>query len=660
MRYLLLKTIRQRYSLVFIVFILAAIVITLWGIKRWIEPNLRQIGENYLQLEANEIGVDIQLALSAVVAQQRATTQLIPQLVDEQIDQLLPYLVDQYQNPLIFGGGIWPLPDQRVKGVKRASSFYHRDNTGKLIVNTYWNSDEAPDYYTQPWHKDGQVAPKGECAWALAYKDGASLEPRTNCAMGIYKANKLYGVSTVDVTLGFFNRLVQTKEQQLNAEIVIVEADGTILSRSRSISDKAILTSLTSQASPFAKALAAALTQSVERITFDDQSQEQTLLVAPVIGTPWLIAVSQPSYQLTQQSRTILWTLAKIQLPVIGLLVVILLFALRQLSQRFSEFKHNVDTLSAGNADLSLRLPIRGEDELDSISAAMNHFIEYLQDLIKGVMQANQECSKEVVNMTQEVRQTVDILERHVQETNMVVTAVNQLNASAREVAYHTEQSAEMAGQAQQQTAQSTQRVKQAKESVTSLVNQVQTTEQTVLSMQKHATAIESVLQVINEIAEQTNLLALNAAIEAARAGEQGRGFAVVADEVRNLAARTQNSTLEVENMLGDLTQAVQEAANAMEKTKIQCTNTLTQTDQVNEDMQMVSHSVQTMDELSAQISTAANEQSSVTETISRSMESIHQMLEQLHQHGQGSTQHIQQLEQANQELQQLVSRFRV
>lgn len=660
MRYLLLKTIRQRYSLVFIVFILAAIVITLWGIKRWIEPNLRQIGENYLQLEANEIGVDIQLALSAVVAQQRATTQLIPQLVDEQIDQLLPYLVDQYQNPLIFGGGIWPLPDQRVKGVKRASSFYHRDNTGKLIVNTYWNSDEAPDYYTQPWHKDGQAAPKGECAWALAYKDGASLEPRTNCAMGIYKANKLYGVSTVDVTLGFFNRLVQTKEQQLNAEIVIVEADGTILSRSRSISDKAILTSLTSQASPFAKALAAALTQSVERITFDDQSQEHTLLVAPVIGTPWLIAVSQPSYQLTQQSRTILWTLAKIQLPVIGLLVVILLFALRQLSQRFSEFKHNVDTLSAGNADLSLRLPIRGEDELDSISAAMNHFIEYLQGLIKGVMQANQECSKEVVNMTQEVRQTVDILERHVQETNMVVTAVNQLNASAREVAYHTEQSAEMAGQAQQQTAQSTQRVKQAKESVTSLVNQVQTTEQTVLSMQKHATAIESVLQVINEIAEQTNLLALNAAIEAARAGEQGRGFAVVADEVRNLAARTQNSTLEVENMLGDLTQAVQEAANAMEKTKIQCTNALTQTDQVNEDMQMVSHSVQTMDELSAQISTAANEQSSVTETISRSMGSIHQMLQQLHQHGQGSTQHIQQLEQANQELQQLVSRFRV
>ena len=101
----------------------------------------------------------------------------------------------------------------RTPDHKKHSTFYHRDASGKLVV-TYWNSDAAPNYYEQPWHEASQNAPKGQCACAAAYQDAASPQPRTNCAMGIYKDGALFGVSTIDVTLGVFNGLIQDKQRK--------------------------------------------------------------------------------------------------------------------------------------------------------------------------------------------------------------------------------------------------------------------------------------------------------------------------------------------------------------------------------------------------------------------------------------------------------------
>ena len=116
----------------------------------------------------------------------------------------------------------------RTPDHKKHSTFYHRDTSGKLVV-TYWNSDAAPNYYEQPWHEASQNAPKGQCACAAAYQDAASPQPRTNCAMGIYKDGALFGVSTIDVTLGVFNGLIQDKQKEVQGQIMIVERDGRIL-----------------------------------------------------------------------------------------------------------------------------------------------------------------------------------------------------------------------------------------------------------------------------------------------------------------------------------------------------------------------------------------------------------------------------------------------
>jgi len=109
------------------------------------------------------------------------------------------------------------------------------------VVSTYWNSDAAPNYYEQPWHKAGQNAPKGQCARAAAYQDAASPQSRTNCAMGIYKDGALFGVSTIDVTLGFFNGLIQDKQKEVQGQIMIVERDGEILTNQETIPGEIVL-----------------------------------------------------------------------------------------------------------------------------------------------------------------------------------------------------------------------------------------------------------------------------------------------------------------------------------------------------------------------------------------------------------------------------------
>ena len=192
------------------------------------------------------------------------------------------------------------------------------------------------------------------------------------------------------------------------------------------------------------------------------------------------------------------------------------------------------------------------------------------------------------------------------------------------------------------------------------LIDEVDLAAAKVLEMQEDAQQIGSVLGVIGGIAAQTNLLALNAAIEAARAGEQGRGFAVVADEVRALAARTQNSTAEVGSMLSRLTQGVAEAVVAMEQTKRSCQAAADTTGQVTGGLDTMADAVVQIHDLSSQIATAAEEQSRVTEEINRNMVSIRDMLNLLVENGGNTEQSAATLLGSNRQLLALVHRFKV
>ncbi|MBV7471013.1 methyl-accepting chemotaxis protein [Aeromonas sp. sif0611] len=660
-----LGTIKGRYTAVFVGFMALVCALTVIGIQLWIKPALQKAGEQNVAMRVSEIATDIRDQLNGVQSQSRSITQLVAQLPSEQIDTLLPALIDQYGNAMVFGGGIWPLPNKREAGRAKFSTFYHRDAANALIPNTYWNSAEAPNYFEQPWHKAGQQAPRGMCVWAAAYKDGASQQPRTNCAMGIYKDGALYGVSTIDVTLGFFNDLVARKEQEIGGQVMIVEADGKILSKNARLGGDVVLGNLSAHADyPFAGAIAGLLGQDASkgllRTTFQDQGEEQTLLMQAIEGTPWLLATALPTSILTQDSRDVLATLASIQLPLVGLLFVLMVLAISQLGSRLQTLKLNIDALSAGDADLTARIQVKGHDELDNIALSVNRFIAYLQQMMVQVTDATDLITRELAQLDQQTGQARRILGEHASETDQVVTALTELSSTADSVAQHASDSASFTEAANGQAANSRKVVGSASASVVALIDEVDLAAAKVLEMQEDAKQIGSVLGVIGGIAAQTNLLALNAAIEAARAGEQGRGFAVVADEVRALAARTQNSTAEVGSMLSRLTQGVAEAVVAMEQTKRSCQAAADTTGQVTGGLDSMADSVVQIHDLSSQIATAAEEQSRVTEEINRNMVSIRDMLSLLVQNGSQTEQSAATLLGSNRQLLALVRRFKV
>ena len=660
-----LGTIKGRYTAVFVGFMALVCALTVIGIQLWIKPALQKAGEQNVAMRVSEIATDIRDQLNGVQSQSRSITQLVAQLPSEQIDTLLPALIDQYGNAMVFGGGIWPLPEKREAGRAKFSTFYHRDAANALIPNTYWNSAEAPNYFEQPWHKAGQQAPRGMCVWAAAYKDGASQQPRTNCAMGIYRDGALYGVSTIDVTLGFFNELVARKEQEIGGQVMIVEADGKILSKNARLGGDVVLGNLSAHADyPFAGAIAGLLGQDASkgllRTTFQDQGEEQTLLMEAIEGTPWLLATALPTRILTQDSRDVLATLAAIQLPLVGLLFVLMVLAISQLGSRLQTLKLNIDALSAGDADLTARIQVKGHDELDNIALSVNRFIAYLQQMMVQVTDATDLITRELAQLDQQTGQARRILGEHASETDQVVTALTELSSTADSVAQHASDSASFTEAANGQAANSRKVVGSASASVVALIDEVDLAAAKVLEMQEDAKQIGSVLGVIGGIAAQTNLLALNAAIEAARAGEQGRGFAVVADEVRALAARTQNSTAEVGSMLSRLTQGVAEAVVAMEQTKRSCQAAADTTGQVTGGLDSMADSVVQIHDLSSQIATAAEEQSRVTEEINRNMVSIRDMLNLLVQNGSQTEQSAASLLGSNRQLLALVRRFKV
>ncbi|HGY1011075.1 TPA: methyl-accepting chemotaxis protein [Aeromonas salmonicida] len=660
-----LGTIKGRYTAVFVGFMVLVCALTVIGIQIWIKPALQKAGEQNVTLLVSEIATDILDELNGVQSQSRSITQLVAQLPSEQIDALLPALIDQYGNAMVFGGGIWPLPDQREAGRAKFSTFFHRDAANKLIPNTYWNSAEAPNYFEQPWHKAGQQAPQGMCVWAAAYKDGASQQPRTNCAMGIYRNGTLFGVSTIDVTLGFFNDLVARKEQEIGGQVMIIEADGKILSKNARLNGDVVLGNLSAHADyPFAGAIASLIGQSrgtgLLRTTFQDQGQEQTLLLQAIEGTPWLLATALPTSTLTQDSQDVLTTLAAIQLPLVGLLFVLMLLAITQLGSRLQTLKQNIDALSAGDADLTARIQVKGNNELDHIALSVNRFIAYLQQMMVQVTDATNLITRELAQLDQQTGQARRILGEHAAETDQVVTALTELSSTADSVAQHASDSASFTEAANGQAANSRKVVGSASASVVALIDEVDLAAAKVLEMQEDAKQIGSVLGVIGGIAAQTNLLALNAAIEAARAGEQGRGFAVVADEVRALAARTQKSTAEVGSMLSRLTQGVADAVVAMEQTKRSCQAAADTTGQVTGGLDSMADSVVQIHDLSSQIATAAEEQSRVTEEINRNMVSIRDMLNLLVENGRNTEQSAESLLSSNRQLLALVRRFKV
>ena len=257
----------------------------------------------------------------------------------------------------------------------------------------------------------------------------------------------------------------------------------------------------------------------------------------------------------------------KITLALLGVAALVLALSMVALNLAYRpilSLRDLVQELSQGNGDLTRRLTVTSKDDLGQISAGINRFIEQLQGMMGEVRQASGQLNEGISALARQTGSAQGLLAEHVRETEQVVTAINEMSRTAVSVSESAANTAQLTGQSQQLANQSRQVVDQAMASVTALVTEVETTAHSIEAMQQDVQQIGSILGVIGGIAEQTNLLALNAAIEAARAGEQGRGFAVVADEVRHLSADTQRSLGQITEILASLTQAGDQLATVL------------------------------------------------------------------------------------------------
>ncbi|WP_375154390.1 methyl-accepting chemotaxis protein [Pseudomonas sp. Q2-TVG4-2] len=276
---------------------------------------------------------------------------------------------------------------------------------------------------------------------------------------------------------------------------------------------------------------------------------------------------------------------------------------------------------------------------------------------IGGITTQLATASDELSTVTEQTSAGVN---RQRQETDQVATAMHEMTATVQEVARNAEDASGAAKRADEQATKGNAVVRRALAQIDRLSGEVNSSAEAMTQLNQETDGISTVLTVINGIAEQTNLLALNAAIEAARAGEAGRGFAVVADEVRSLAQRTQQSTAQIEELIGNLQKGARNASGMMNSSSGLAIETVVLARDVEQELQAITETVSIIQAMNLQIATAAEQQSSVAEEINRSVLSVRDVADQSAEAARETATSTAELARLGNELQMLISRFRV
>ena len=352
--------------------------------------------------------------------------------------------------------------------------------------------------------------------------------------------------------------------------------------------------------------------------------------------------------------------ISTIAIAIAVLLLTAYLFAGLYLSVNDSVQDMHEATQHLAAGDLTTRVQIASRDEMGDIANSFNEMAEGFSDTVRHIIASSAQLTTAGEEMSAITVQTSQGIQGQQSQTDQLATAMNEMAATVQEVAHHALEAANAATKANHESHQGRQVVNNAVNTINALAEAIGRAGDAIQRVEADSDHIGTVLDVIRSIAEQTNLLALNAAIEAARAGEQGRGFAVVADEVRTLANRTQKSTQEIQQMIESLQAGSKEAVQLMEQSREQTQTGVEQTAKAGDALSTIADEVERINDMNTQIANATEEQSAVAEEINRNVVSISQVADKSAQGAEQTTRTSEELANLATNLQQVVAKFKV
>jgi len=321
---------------------------------------------------------------------------------------------------------------------------------------------------------------------------------------------------------------------------------------------------------------------------------------------------------------------------------------------------NSLSDMANGEGDLTRRLEAQSNDEIGLLVKQFNRFVEKLQTIITNVAGSTTKLAAAAEEMSTISGQSNNSVSRQATEIDQVATAMNQMMATVQEVAGHAHVASTSAMNASDASNNGQKIVEETVTSINSLASEVVQASSVVQQLEKDTENINSMLDVISGISEQTNLLALNAAIEAARAGEQGRGFAVVADEVRTLAGRTEESTKDIQKMIESLQSSAASAVSAMHEGQNKAQVSVNSAARAGESLRDINEAISNINDMNAQIATASEEQASVAEEINRNISAISELGEQSSRGAQKTASGSQDMSQLAMQAQGEVGQFKI
>lgn len=363
---------------------------------------------------------------------------------------------------------------------------------------------------------------------------------------------------------------------------------------------------------------------------------------------------------LDQQVNRNLQLLGAVQLVLLLAGVAVMIYTVRRvIISRITDMRHTMEAMTR-DEDLSRSVTVGAHDEIGAMATAFNRMIGKFRGSLEAVAAVTQQLTDVSGRVSNVAEKTLGAVMEQRSETDMVASAMNEMSATVQEVARNASQTATASTGADNESKAGVRVASEALDGIDTLIQDIEKAAEVVRQLEADSASIDTVVGVIKGIAEQTNLLALNAAIEAARAGEQGRGFAVVADEVRTLASRTQKSTEEIQHMIEQLQQGVGNAVQAMVAAQSRARSGSDCVARAAQSLGAIADEVGTINEMNTQIATAAEQQSAVAEEINRNITTISRIADTTSADATQTSQISEELVELAAELKRLVGQFRL